>query len=250
MTVKEILTKTRSWIQSRKLMRTDKYQPDLTDEGLISDNDLQQNKLPQNNQILVQTVQPVDKNQSLEKLQEGFNKLIGQLGTINTHLNEQVSQHKELMNRLEKLPSLLESFPEVVQSQKQLTQELFDQLKAVSLKEQQFVELVEKIPAETAKQSDCLINIDHQLAAAADIDVQMAESFNRFNKSLEKLDQTAISQTDGIMQMSKTFATSDRYFKYIISRQNKRFMWIFVTAITICAVTILIFAGIIIYLRS
>jgi len=49
--------------------------------------------------------------------------------------------------------------------------------------------------------------------------------------------------------MSKTFAASDRYLKYIISRQNKRFMWIFVAAISICATAILILTGVIIYLR-
>jgi hypothetical protein len=52
------------------------------------------------------------------------------------------------------------------------------------------------------------------------------------------------------MQMSKTFAASDRYLKYIISRQNKRFMWVFVIALGVCAVVILIMVGIIIYLRQ
>ena len=41
----------------------------------------------------------------------------------------------------------------------------------------------------------------------------MAESFNKFNETLDKLNRSAIGQTDGIMQMSKTFATSDRYLR-------------------------------------
>jgi hypothetical protein len=49
--------------------------------------------------------------------------------------------------------------------------------------------------------------------------------------------------------MSKTFATSDRYLKYIISRQNKRFAWIFIGAVSVCAAVILVLVGIIIYLR-
>jgi cell division protein FtsL len=51
------------------------------------------------------------------------------------------------------------------------------------------------------------------------------------------------------MQMSKTFAASDRYLKYIVSKQRKSFMWVFMIALGVCVAAILILAGIIIYLR-
>jgi lipopolysaccharide/colanic/teichoic acid biosynthesis glycosyltransferase len=77
----------------------------------------------------------------------------------------------------------------------------------------------------------------------------MTESFNNFNETLCKLNESTIGQTDGIIQMSKTFAASDRYLKYIMSKQSKRFMWIFIAAISVCVACILILAGIIIYLN-
>jgi hypothetical protein len=49
--------------------------------------------------------------------------------------------------------------------------------------------------------------------------------------------------------MSKTFAASDRYLKYVISRQRKSFIWVFTVALGVCLAAILILAGIIIYLR-
>jgi hypothetical protein len=112
------------------------------------------------------------------------------------------------------------------------------------------VDTVERIPDEIARQSDALVDIDHQLAAAADADVQMAESFNKFNETLGKLNESTVGQTDGIAQMTRTFATSDRYLKYIISKQNRRFVWVFVAAVGVCVAVILIFAGIIIYLTQ
>ena len=122
--------------------------------------------------------------------------------------------------------------------------------KSAAAKNHQFLGAVEKIPHETAKQTDALVDIDHQLAAAADTDVQMTESFNRFNQTLEKLNQSTLSQTDSIMQMSRTFSTSDRYLKYIVSRQNKRFLWVFIISLSVCIVVILILTGIILYLKS
>ncbi len=254
MILKDFWSKANTWLRTDKLSGLKSYQPPIDDQGLISQDDKPtvdeaRRDESQKNQVLVKAVQPADKTQSLEKLQAGFDKLIDQLQSINQHLNRQATQNEDLMGRIEQLPKLVESFPAVVENQKQLIEQLIEQLKANTSKDQQFMDAVEKIPAETAKQTDALVDIDHQLAAAADTDVQMAESFNKFNETLDKLNQSTIGQTDGILQMSRTFATSDRYLKYIMSRQGKRFMWIFMIAVGVCVLAILILAGIIIYLR-
>ena len=255
MALKDLWAGTSNWLRSHKLSSAINSQPDINDEGLISqDADSTEPAVdqqpPQSDKVVVKTVPAKTKAEPLEKLQEGFNKLIEQLQGINEHLNRQAAQHEDLMSRIEQLPKLLEGFPAVVENQKQITEQLIEQLKAGAVKNQQFIDAVDKIPTETAKQTDALVDIDHQLAAVADTDVQMAESFNKFNQTLDKLNQSTLGQTDSIIQMSKTFATSDRYLKYIISRQNRRFMWIFVAAISVCMLAILILAGVVIYLRQ
>ncbi len=257
MTVKELWAQTSRWLRSHRLFPTAGEQPQIDDDGLISQDDESTEPAVDaspraetpSDKVVVRAVPQMDRQESLEKLQEGFNKLVTQLQGINEHLSRQADQHEDLIGRIEQLPRLLESFPDVVENQKRITEQLLEQLKASAAKNEQFFDAVDKIPNETAKQTDALVNIDHQLAAAADIDVQMTESLNSFNESLDKLNQSTVGQTDGIIQMSKTFAASDRYLKYIISKQNKRFMWIFIAAISVCVVSILILTGIIIYLR-
>ncbi|MBC8217900.1 MAG: hypothetical protein H8E73_05490 [Planctomycetes bacterium] len=257
MALKEFWSQTGRWMRAHNPLVPVAHRPEIGDDGLISrSEDSSQRAVDRSlpaeapgNEIAVRVVPQADGHESLEKLQQGFDKLVEQLRGINEHLSRQVTQHDDLMGRIEQLPQLLGSFPTVVENQKRVTEELLERLKNASAKNEQFIDAVEKIPTETAKQTDALVNIDHQLGAAADVDVQRTESFNNFNDSLDKLNQSTISQTDGIIQMSKTFAASDRYLKYIISRQNKRFMWIFVAAISICATAILILTGVIIYLR-
>jgi hypothetical protein len=45
--------------------------------------------------------------------------------------------------------------------------------------------------------------------------------------------------------MSKTFAASDRYLKYIMSKQSKRFTWVFSIAIGVCVFAIIALAVVI-----
>jgi len=254
MTLRDWMSGAGNWLRSHGLSGRADYDREIDDEGLISQASDSAEPGAEggeqgNNSVVVRSSGPGDRGQTLEKMQEGFVTLIEQLQGINEHLDRQVGQHAELMERIEKLPQWLESFPDVVENQKQITEQLLEQLKSAAAKQEQFVDAVEKIPNETAKQTDALVDIDHQLAASADTDVQMTESFNKFNQTLEKLNQTAESQTEGILTMSKTFATSDRYLKYVISKQNKRFMWVFVSAVSVCVVVILILTGIVIYLR-
>ena len=257
MAFKDIWAQTGSWLRSHKIYRPADHRPEIDEEGLISHEDDSiepadtdgQPVEPQNNNVVVKTVPQANRQEQIEKLQEGFDKLVNQLHGINEHLNRQAEQHEALMGRIKQLPELLESFPAIVENQKQVTEQLLEQLRSAAAKNEQFIDAVEKIPDETAKQTDALANIDHQLAAAADIDVQMADNFNNFNQTLDKLNQSTLNHTDGILQMSKTFAASDRYLKYIISKQSKRFMWIFITAISVCVVVILILTGIVIYLN-
>jgi len=257
MVIKDIWSKTSSWVRAHKPSRLRGYQQQVDDDGLLSA-DVEstettfeeEEKGAQSKQVVVKMVQPADKAQSLEKLQAGFDKLIEQLRGINGHLDGQVAQNENLMSRIEQLPKLLESFPAVVENQRQLTEQLMEQLNAAATKQEQFMDAVEKIPTETAKQTDALTDIDHQLAAAADTDVQMVENFNKFNETIDKLNQSSVSQRDSIMQMSKTFAASDRYLKYILSRQRKSFMWVFTIAMGVCVLAILILTGVIIYLRQ
>jgi len=279
MTLKELWARTNNWLRAHKIYWFADNQPEIDEDGLISEqvnsvepaevsadsgqrtadtklNDKHAAPKPDAESSVQYPVSrietPESKNaaESLEKIREGFDKLVNQLQGINEHLNRQAEQHEALMGRIKQLPELLESIPAMVENQKKITEQLFEQLKSAAARNEQFMDAVEKIPSETARQTDALVNIDNQLAAAADIDVQMAENFNSFNQTLDKLNQSTISHTDGILQMSKTFAASDRYLKYIISKQSKRFMWIFIAAIGVCVAVILILTGIIIYLKA
>jgi hypothetical protein len=245
MGLQELLSRLMSWLRNRLPAAHDDYDsPQVSDDGFI----MEQPPPGLNKNGPVQAVTVRGKNESLEKLQAGFDRLIDELGGINDHLRKQVAQHEELISHVDQLPKLIESFPIIVETQKVLTEQLISQLKANLLKDQQMLEAVEKIPAESARQTDALVNIDRQLAASADVDVQMTETFNKFSESLGKLNQSTQSHTDGIAQMSRTFAASDRYLKFIVTRQTRQLMWVFYSALAVCLVVILVLVGIVIYI--
>ena len=255
MRFREILLRFTHWVHNRLTDYGDSDSSQLTDEGLMIENGGQGGSGEGADTNAVKAVAVRGKNGSfpdrqagLEKIQVGFDHLINELSSINDHLRKQVAQHEDLIARVDQLPKLAESFPASVENQKLLTDQLISQLKTNLLKDQQLLNAVEKIPGEEAKQTDCLSSIERQLSAAADVDVQMTETFNKFNESLSKLNHSTREHSDGISQMSRTFAASDRYLKFIVTRQTRQFIWVFYSALAVCAVIILILVGIVIYL--
>ncbi len=235
--MKEILAKTGTWLRGYRVNVFKK-----TDSVGVVEKGVQIEPTPEPEDpgsVVVKKVVKSDKGNSLEMLQEGFGQLIDKLGGINDHLDEQIAQQRELMGRIEELPQLLQNFPDALANQKGVIDQLTEQLKRAGLKNQQFIETVEKIPAQTGKQTDALVNMSNQLAAAADVDVQLAGNFNKFNTQLDKLAQNMEWQTDSILQMNKTFAASDRYLKYVLSKQSRRFMWVYISAMGICTAAII-----------
>jgi chromosome segregation ATPase len=254
--VKEFFSKTGSRMKLSRLTKSGSFKPDVNENGLLSDS-TESKKVEPLRPNAVSTDKPANiaksaqdsaKNEQLEKLQDGFNRLIGQLENINNNLTHQVDHQQQLIERLDKLPQMFESFAPSIKSQQQLTEQMITEIKASAVKNQKFIDAVESIPTETAKQTDALQSIDHQLAAAADCDAQMTQSFSKFRVALDKLDQSTVGQTDSILQMSKTFAASDRYLKYIISRDKKRMFWLLIVSLGICFTVILAMVGIILYL--
>lgn len=185
----------------------------------------------------------------MNRLQDRFDRLIEKLGAISETLNLQLAQGKMLLERMDKMPEIVRNFPAIADSQMRMGKELSEHLAAMIAKNERFLEAVEKIPAEAIRQTDILAEINEHLTSSTDVDMRMADSFRRFNEILTKLSQNTVSQAESIMEMSRAFSSSDRYLKYVISRQNRQFMWLFGVSVGVCFMTILILVGIVMYLK-
>jgi len=238
MAIKELISKTGKWLSARKRSL---YEP------------LRKTPSPQKTDdipgIIARRGEQSERTEAMAMIQNSFEQLVEKLGGINEHLDKQVEQNAELAHRIGELAPLLQNFPEGFKNQKAVIDSLVEQLKVQALKNQQFTEAVEKIPAAADKQTIAISEMSVQLAASADIDAQLAEGFRRFNTVTDKLNGNVEGQTDSIIQLSKTFSASDRYLKYILNTQHKRFMWVFISAMAVCAFAIAVLLIVIILLK-
>ncbi|MFA6187576.1 MAG: hypothetical protein WC770_10270 [Phycisphaerae bacterium] len=241
MAIKELISKTGRWLSAKGQSM---YVPLRKSPLPQRSNDIPQGQVGQ-----IYKPQQTEKTEALAMLQNSFQAIVEKLGGINDHLDKQVEQNAQLVQKLGELAPLLQNFPEGFKNQKAVIDSLVEQLKAQALKNQQFTETIEKIPAATDKQTNAITEMSVQLAASAEIDSQLAEGFRKFNTITDRLNDNVENQADSIVQLGKTFSASDRYLKYILNTQHKRFMWVFVSAMAVCAFAIAMLVIVIILLK-
>ena len=239
MAIRELISRTGKWFSAKKESLYEPLRkvpaPDRMDSssGIIT---------RKNEQI-------TDRTEAMQMIGRSFEQLVEKLGGINEHLDQQIKQNEELIQRIAEFPQLLQNFPESLKNQKAVIDSLLEQLKTQALKNQQFTEAVEKIPAAADKQTDAISGMAVQLAASADVDAQLAAGFAKFNGITDKLKDNVENQTDSIVQLSKAFSASDRYLKYILNTQHKRFMWVFIGAMAVCTFAIAVLLIVIFVLK-
>ncbi len=228
MAIREFISRTGKWFSARK---ESLYEP--LRKRAVSGKPLDSSG------AILRRNESIDRVEAIQTLQNSFEQLVEKLGGINENIDRQIKQNEQLIERIDELPKFLQNFPESLKNQEVVIDVLVEQLKAQAVKNQQFVETIEKIPAAAEKQTNAISEMAVQLAAGADVDAQLAAGFAKFNSITDKLKDNVEGQTDSIIQLSRTFSASDRYLKYILNTQHKRFMWVFVAALAVCTLAII-----------
>lgn len=152
------------------------------------------------------------KKDSAEVFQEAVDKLVSKLEGINDHLASQIRQNERLVEKMDALPAMLMPLPKAVEAQQAAFAQVAEQLR-------------DKI-ARDEKVADELTGIHEKVAASADADVKLCETFGAISETLTKLDADTTHQTEWIQHMGHTFASSERYMKDILNKQQTRFYWV------------------------
>lgn len=214
----------------------------LDEHGLVRDDlikDTSPRKHPEPAPRVIVAEPRTEQNQSLERIQENFNRFVDQLQGINSNLSKQVAQQQQLGEKLDKLPSVIQSVPEMIENQHRSLDEVLRQLRSSQMRSEEFIDVVHQIPREAIKQTETIQKMNQHLAAAAETDMVMRDTINGFGDTVSKLTEATEANREAILNMSKAFVASDRYMKYLVQVQNRRLIWVFLASLTICLLAVL-----------
>ena len=113
--------------------------------------------------------------------------------------------------------------------------------KAVEEQRLAFAQVAEQLQQKVArdeKVAEELSGIHERVAASVEVDAKMCDNFSTFSDTLGKLDEDTVCQTEWIQHMSQMFSASERYIKFALAKQQRRFYWVFGISVGICFLAI------------
>ena len=159
---------------------------------------------------------------SIELLEEGFSRLVGLLGTIDTSMVQQIEQQEHLGKNLHNLPQTLEVMGSHTQAQTEALQAISEHVSAQKFQTQHLGEILRTIPQASKAQTETLVRIARQLETNSETTVQMIHSFGKFNTTLEGLNRATDAQVACLEELQNNYALSSRQLHHLMRKQSAR----------------------------
>ena len=168
------------------------------------------------------------KEVQLATLEGSFNRLVEVLESLNDNVTRQHDQNKDLIDHLAQTSNLMRALPENVEAQGRSVQNLAQEIKEHTLRNQQVVEIVKALPDLNRQQVDRLGDIAHQMEDSVESGTRMAESFNRFDGTVQGMLSNSKAQTISLANMGEMFEKNEQQLHTLIRQQNRRFTWLLI----------------------
>ncbi len=130
------------------------------------------------------------KEEQLATLQAGYHEVVGVLGSIREHLEQDTKNQKKLLNYMEHIPEAVEGLKNVGQS--------------------------------AVQQSEVLQLVRTQLESNIDHDKQLVQSMSNFNDTLTLMDETSRTTSETITSLVDRSRESEDLLRTMLERSERR----------------------------
>ncbi len=171
------------------------------------------------------------REQTLVRLQEGYERLNVVIEEIQKHLSQQGERTDRICTALETLARSLSDLPALGRQHAQSLEAIAGNIEAGNTRMGQLVDSVSELPKASRAQTDAINGIKRQLEVTGEQNLVTFQTMEKLSNAISTLGEVNTTQLEAISQMNrKTDDHTERLGK-LIARQNKRFVMLFVVTI-------------------
>jgi chromosome segregation ATPase len=164
-------------------------------------------------------------NQMLERLEDGYTKVIDLVENIQTHMARQ-DQRTELMSHsLDKLAEHMSHLPAASESQAKALEALAVEIREDASRSRRVEDQLAQLPSLADAQRETMAAISRQMDAAAAGEAKMDETMTRVRHSLTELSDAAQASTATMHRIHEAQAAREDRTEELLRAQTWKFTW-------------------------
>jgi len=167
------------------------------------------------------------KKDQLAAVEDGFNRLVDVLESINDNVSQQRKENSQLNDKLAGAVDSLQVLPDSFDNQKEVFKNITQEIKNQTFSQQQLAELLSSLPDNTQTQTEKLEEITRNLQNSHETQLQQVEVFNRFDGSVKNISQSSQAQASSVANIGQMLQQSQQQLQDTFQHQNRRFTWFF-----------------------
>ena len=168
---------------------------------------------------------PGNRQQTMERLQAGYERMLGLCQTIDDHLQSQSHQGQQVADSLSQLTGSIGEVPTLLSQLSQRLDRIAEQaVKASSSTERLSDAIDQMIPAQRS-QNDLLSSVHRQLGESSHTNSQLSDVLVELKGAMQGLSRSESERMKALEQLTHMLAGRDREFATMVQQQNKAFKW-------------------------
>jgi hypothetical protein len=175
------------------------------------------------------------RDQTLIKLQEGYEKVTQVVEEVQKHLATQGERTERICNSLEQLARSIGDMPAISRQQAQTLDAIAGQLETTSARTQQLNEVLGELPKAARVQNETLSGIKRQLDMTSDQNVITTQTMEKLGTAVANLGDYNQAQTETLRDMNGRAADQNQQLVRLIAKQGKRFVALFIVTVVLAA---------------
>lgn len=166
------------------------------------------------------------KKDQIVAIEDGFNRLVDVLESINDNVSQQRVENERMHQRLENVLDTMETMPNTLSKQAGMVNDVCETLRRQASHNEKINEVVQSIPSLTQQQMAKLGEIVAQLETSEQSQTQLVETFRRCDHTMQGVLTNSSAQATAMHHMSEMLQQSDERMNEMLDRQRHGFWWL------------------------
>jgi hypothetical protein len=171
------------------------------------------------------------RDQTLVKLQEGYEQVTRVIQEIQNHLVIQADRSERICTSLEQLARSAIELPAIGREQSQTLETIAAHIEASASRTQQLADSLTDVPKLAKSQSEALVGINRQMEMAGEQRMVATQTLERIGGAIGTLSTASQGQTDRLKMIEARTDQQVDLLTQVITRQNRRFIMLFVVTV-------------------
>ncbi len=181
-----------------------------------------------------------NRQQSMERLQAGYQRMLALCQTIDDHLQSQRQQGQQVAESLAHLTASIGEVPGLLDQLGQRLERIAEQVVRASAGSERLSDTIEQLIPAQRSQNDLLSSVHRQLGESAHTHSQLSDVLVELKGAMQGLSRSETERMKVFEQLADMLASRDREFATMLRQQNKAFRWVYAISLFAAAVVVVI----------